>query len=166
MKKQLSFAIGIQVAIMLLVFVAPLLTIASGETVHLKTQQVDPRALIRGDYVILRYEMEQSVPLSLSTGAYEKGSLIYVVVTTGRPAKFVSASIEKPRLSSGQACLKARGQRGHWEILGGNVTFPQISQYFVPEGEGMDIQRELNQMVAELKVTKGCNAVVRGLELL
>ena len=184
MKKSLIYAIGLQVVIMLSVFVPPLITLQTGETVYLETERVDPRALFRGDYVILSYTVGSNVDLDLAKQAYKSGSPIYVTVTTDKPAEFVSASLDKPELMPSQACLVARALSSvEWadenirapripgETFGepmqqNYVQFPQISQFFVPEGTGKDIEQDLNEMVAELKVTKGCKAVVRGLELL
>lgn len=185
MKKPLKFAIGLQVLIMLSVFIPPLITLQTGATVYLETERVDPRALFRGDYVILSYEIGSDIELDLAKEAYRKGSAIYVTVTADRPAQFVSASLHKPDLQANQNCLIARpldsvewisdevrvpripGEDiGQPEFAQNFVQFPQISQYFVPEGTGKDIEQNLNDMVAELAVTKGCKAVVRGLELL
>ena len=171
MSKSLKAAIGIQVAIMVSVLVPPLLNIMTGETVYLETVRVDPRALVRGDYVILDYKIGLEVEKELVQEAYEEGSVIYVTVTTDRPAGFVAASLKKPMLDDGQRCLIARPlERVMWdwdaEFQQSYVSFPQISQYFVPEGTGRAIEQDINDMVAELSVTKGCKAVVRGLELL
>jgi len=45
-------------------------------------------------------------------------------------------------------------------------VFPQISQYFVPEGEGKEIEQNLNSMVAEVATTTRCNAVTVSLQSL
>ncbi|PIQ76649.1 hypothetical protein COU78_05140 [Candidatus Peregrinibacteria bacterium CG10_big_fil_rev_8_21_14_0_10_49_24] len=159
MKRSLALAIGIQVIIMIAVLVPPLLVKNTGTRVYLETRRVDPRSLFRGDYVILDYPVGDQVSEDLRDMARENNALIYVTVTTDRPATFVSAGFEKPTLQEGEACLSARGE---W----GSVVFPQISQYFVPEGEGKEIEQNLNSMVAEVATTTRCNAVTVSLQSL
>lgn len=159
MKRSLTIAIGIQFIIMIAVLIPPVLVKATGTRVYLETRRVDPRALFRGDYVILDYPIADQIPPALLDQARENNDLIYVTVTTARPAIFVSAGMQKPSLEEGQACLSARAE---W----GSAVFPQISQFFVPEGEGKELEKNLNSMVAEVATTKKCNAVTMGLQLL
>ena len=158
MKKSLLVAIGIQVVIMVSVLVPPL---------------VDPRALFRGDYVILDYDIGNNIDLATAKQAQAAGEPLYIVVTTDRPAAFVRASTTKPELQVGEACLVGRAaEEVQWinnpsENLGRSIVqFPQISQFFVPEGTGRELEEDLNSMVAKLSVTRGCNAVIRTLEQL
>jgi uncharacterized membrane-anchored protein len=47
----------------------------------------------------------------------------------------------------------------------GSVDFPQIAQYFVPEGQGREIEsRRGENLLARVAVTGRCNAVLLGLE--
>lgn len=159
MKRPLTIAIGIQVIIMVAVLVPPIMVKSTGTRVYLETRRVDPRALFRGDYVILDYPIGDSISENVLANARNEGDLLYVTVTTDTPATFVSVSTEKPVLTSGQACITGRA---NWR----NLQFPQISQYFVSEGEGKELEQNLNSMVAEVATTKNCNAVIVGLELL
>ena len=162
MKKSLLVAIGIQVAIMILVLVPPLLVLSTGTEVYLETEKMDPRSLFRGDYVILGYKVAQDiVSVDLRDEMNEKQiRAVYVTVTTDRPGQFVDLSLTKPDLKKGQACIVGRA-RG-W---GGSVDFPQIAQYFVPEGEGKIIERMRGEdLLAKVRVTGKCNAVLVGLE--
>lgn len=179
MKKSLLFAIGLQAVIMVTVLIPPVITMKTGDTVYLRTQRIDPRSLFRGDYVILDYPIGNNVELELASQAFDAGKPIYITVTHDRPAQFVSASLERPVLSEGQSCLVARATENvQWQfdtdprLAGGEglrqswVRFPQIAQYFVEEGTGKDIEEDLNDMVAEIKVNSRCKAVVSDLELL
>jgi uncharacterized membrane-anchored protein len=163
MNKKLLIAVAAQVALMLGGLVAPLAVKTTGTTAYLETQPVDPRALFRGDYVILGYAVGQSVlPPTLGRDSRRTGKSIYVTVTTDRPARFVAASLDRPDLEPGQICLKGRLSRFGDQ---GRVDFPQIAQYFVPEGEGREIERRVGEnLLAEIKVSSRCNAVLVGLE--
>jgi len=162
MKKSLLIAIGIQVAIMILVLIPPLLVRTTGTEVYLETEKMDPRALFRGDYVILGYKVGQDILSDEMNREMDEKNLraVYVTVTTDRPGKFVNVSLTRPELKEGQACIVGRARR--W---GSAVDFPQIAQYFVPEGEGKIIERMRGEdLLAKVRVTSKCNAVLVGLE--
>lgn len=166
MSKYLKIALALQVLIMVSVLIPPMITKATGTEIFLETERVDPRALFRGDYVVLDYPIGDSIPMDLKLSAQEKGSIIYVKVTTDRPAAFISAALEKPSIEEGTACVVARtSEVNSWDGTA-RVRFPQISQFFVPEGTGGDIERDLNTMVAKMVTTKSCNAVLLDLEYL
>jgi len=166
MNKSLKLALALQVVIMISVFIPPLLTKATGTEVYLETERVDPRALVRGDYVALSYPITNKVPLEIARKAFDEGKMVYVTVSLDRPAKYISASLEKPKITEGQACLSAKADQAiSWDNTV-RVTFPQIAQFFVPEGTGKDIEQDLSNMVATAVTTKSCNAVLLSLDYL
>lgn len=160
MTRRTQMAVAAQLVIMVFVLVPPLVVKYTGTTVYLETRPVDPRALVRGDYVALAYAVGENVlPAGEARSAREAGRAVYVTVTTDRPARFVAAGLERPQLAPGQACLvgRSRGQ--------GTVDFPQIAQAFVPEGEGRTIERQPGaNLLARVSVSGRCNAVLAGLE--
>ena len=119
------------------------------------------RALLRGDYVILGYRLAQGIlDDEESRKAVAARRPVYVTVTTERPARFVAVGFEPPRLEAGQACLVGRA-RG----FGGSVDFPQIAQYFVPEGEGRALESARGaDLLARVATSGGCWATLMGLE--
>ncbi|MBU0766389.1 GDYXXLXY domain-containing protein [Patescibacteria group bacterium] len=168
--KRTFIAIGIQVAIMVLVLVPPLMVIMTGTTVYLETDKMDPRSLFRGHFAILGYLPAQDIlPKEMGDESRKTGKPIYVTFTTDRPAKFVGVSLEKPKSISGQVCIvgRARGSGG-WngnEENKESVDFPQIAQYFAPKKEAKEIEgMRGDNLLAVVKVTGGCNAVLKGLE--
>lgn len=154
-------AVLVQLALMLAVLVPPMVVRATGATVYLETDKMDPRALFRGRYVILGYEVAQGiVDEELARRAQETGRPVYVTVTTDRPAAFVAVSLEKPDPGPGQACLTGR-VRG-WD---GAVDFPQIAQFFAPEERAKELEgRRGENLLARVKVTEGCDGVLEDLE--
>jgi uncharacterized membrane-anchored protein len=136
---------------------------ATGSVVYLETEKMDPRDLFRGDYVILGYKAAQNIlPPELAQDAYKKGRPVYVTVTTDRPARFAAVDLHRPDPQPGQACIVGRS-RG--VMSGGSVDFPQIAQYFVPEGQGREIESQRGEnLLARVAVTGRCNAVLLGLE--
>lgn len=162
MRRKTLIAVTVQVAIMVLVLIPPLIVKYTGTAVYLATEKMDPRALFRGDFVILGYKLAQGIiPSAMQQQARETGKPLYVAITTDRPAQFVAVSFERPRLEPGQACIVGRA-RGHGR---GSVDFPQIAQYFVPEGEGRQIERQRGEnLLAKVATSTRCNAVLLGLE--
>jgi uncharacterized membrane-anchored protein len=91
----------------------------------LKTRPVDPQDLLRGDYMILGYEIAD-VTIPAEVGTY--GACWVVLAPNGEYHQAVSVSVEKPTLAPGQLAVRAeRGSRG---LLFG------IENYYVPEGMG------------------------------
>ena len=110
--------------------------LAFGKTVVLQTVPVDPRDIFRGDYVVLRYE--------ISTLGYIPG------IRTVEEGFNASVRLE-PRDDVWQAVEVARVPPDDWDIFitgkavdvqGNSVSMEYgIEAYFVPEGEGLAIQR-------------------------
>ena len=91
----------------------------------LKTRPVDPQDLLRGDYMILGYEIaDVKIPADVQAG----GTCWVVLEPDGEYHRAVAASVEKPGLAPGQLAVRAR--RGPGGLLFG------IENYYVPEGMG------------------------------
>ena len=159
--RRIWWAITVQIVMMALVLVQPLRVIATGTEVWLETEKMDPRALFRGDYVILGYTLAQGILTSPHWRHSKQGAAVYVTIITDRPAKFVAVEVEPPVLQDGQACLIGR-VRGH---RGKAVDFPQIAQYFVPEGTGKALEGARGKdLLARARTAPNCKAVLLGLE--
>lgn len=150
-------AVGIHVAILVLVLIPPLWVRATGTTVFLETEKMDPRALFRGHYVILGYKLAQGIVPDRKRGRPGAGdNTVYVTITTGRPAKFVAVSDRPPDLHQGEACIV--GRRRGWD---GSVDFPQIAQFFAAREEARRLERERGaDLLAEATTDPSCNAVL------
>jgi uncharacterized membrane-anchored protein len=160
MKRNIAIAVTLQLAIMVLVLVPPLVVRMTGTLLYLETEKMDPRALFRGDFVILGYKVAQGILSEETRGTMKPSTPVYVTVTTERPARFVSVGVERPAPTQGEACIVGRA-RG-WS---GSVDFPQIAQFFVPEGTGRVIESARGEnLLAKVAVSDGCNAVLLGLE--
>ena len=145
---------------MLLMLLPPLLIRATGTVVYLETEKMDPRALFRGDYVILGYQLAQGILNETQERTQPPSTPGYVTMTTERPARFVAVSFTKPEPLANQACIVGR-IRG-WS---GSVDFPQIAQYFVPEGSGQALESARgDNLLAKVAVSADCRAVLLGLE--
>lgn len=93
--------------------------------VLLKTRPVDPRDLLRGDYMILGYEIAD---VALPENAPMHEDLWVVLERRGVYHEAVSASLTEPVLQPGQ--IAVRGKRDWSGLRFG------IENFYVPEGKG------------------------------
>ncbi len=126
----------------------------NGQEVLLKVEPIDPRDLLRGDYVRLGYEIS-NVPVKLvgNTPAGEfRSEDGPIFVRLGRDQdgfwRTRSASLGAPAGAppSGEVDIRGAIQRG-W-ILGPEASFSVsygIDRYYVPEGEGRAIESDLRE---------------------
>lgn len=125
----------------------------SGQEVLLKVEPVDPRDLLRGDYVRLGYEIS-NLPASLISNAAasdvstEAGG-VYVRLRRQDDGywRAVSASLYKPSdvdPEPGEVDLRGTIGAG-WNLAATtpiSVDFG-IERYYLPEGEGLAIERDM-----------------------
>lgn len=106
-------------------------------TIMLKTRPVDPQDLLRGDYMILGYEIGDAPALTNDKGALGASREVWVLLEPREGFHaLVAASPEKPTPKPGQVLV--RGQVGpHWTrgIAANRISYG-IERYFVPEGRG------------------------------
>jgi len=159
--RRIALAVGAQVAILALVLMPPAMIRATGTVIHLETEKMDPRALFRGDYVILGYKVAQGIlSEQQEQQARSRAMPVYVSVSTERPGKFLGVSFDPPTPAQGRACIVGRA-RG-WD---GAVDFPQVAQFFVPEGTGRALESARGEnLLAKIAVSNSCKAVLLGLE--
>jgi hypothetical protein len=173
--KATVIAVAVQLAIIVMIPIQPLWVRATGAAVFLETAKIDPQSVFRGHYAILDYQVARDiVPVEMAADSKESGKPIYVTVTTERPGRFVAASLERPSLQDGEACLigRVRGLTrvatspgGANEALPESVVFPQIAQYFASAEEAHRVEtvRGIN-LLAKVATSPSCNAQLVGLE--
>jgi uncharacterized membrane-anchored protein len=113
------------------------LTLRGDRDVTLQTVPVDPRDLLRGDYVILEYEIS-TVPAHRADPLFlERGDTVFVELVprgniwvagrvTGQPQEGLDPSIRGTVVRVGPETIRVRYG---------------IEQYFVPEGRGHVVER-------------------------
>lgn len=119
-----------------------------GKDIVLLTQPVDPRDLMRGDYVTLGYGIS-SIPRSEITGTPDGDHAdIYVAVKPGADGnwQFSRASFQLiGDLAAGEVMMKGRTRYAvsqQPELV--SVDYG-IERYYIPEGEGARIEDEQRQ---------------------
>lgn len=97
--------------------------------VRLKTVPVDPQDLLRGDYMILRYEISDAKPPASAPANGNNGGEYWIVLEP-RDGFFVAThtSWDEPKVHPPQIAVRGRtGSRG---------TAYGIETFYVPEGKG------------------------------
>lgn len=133
--------LGLQAAWVLATCAVQERSLAQGTVILLETRPVDPRDLLRGDYVTLRYKISD-VPLNLfsppRTEAIPPGASVYVALERrGEYFEVVRASLEPIQPRRGEVALK--GRSGEWwgSAAGRSVRLDYgLERYYVREGTG------------------------------
>ena len=161
-KKKAFFAIGVFWLILMGGFIGMMeYTLHTGTTVLLQTRPVDPRDLLRGDYVVLDFDIS-SVDRELIIQNEEsvgKGRTVYVYLRVDAGGV---ASVKSVEYDAHEDRLFLKG-----EVLSVSEESIEIGygieSYFVPEGRGREIERSLDEMQAKVTIDSGGRAVLRGL---
>ena len=113
-----------------------------GEPILLETRPVDPRDLLRGDYVILSYKIS-NIPTNLFspplTNTLPHSRTIWVALAPrGEFHEVVRASTERFEPGAGEVVVRAKSQRWSGGRSGaGEVSVEYgLERYFVREGTG------------------------------
>jgi len=136
----------------------------SGADIKLKTLPVDPRDLLRGDYVILSYPIS-TIPKSIVTGEGPKHSTRTSLFVRLKPEAdglwaAVEASFAALPAEEGSVVLRTQPFDYYAASDGGvpDTLFVQygIERYYVPEGEGKVLEDARNQeeLEVEARVSK------------
>ena len=127
----------------------------NGTEIILKTEPVDPRDLMRGDYVRLNYKDVSSIEQRLVVGAWpvdDTTTPVWLILAPGSDGVFAAkaASFSRPdQVSGDEVVLKSLPVRvrvaqpsGGLNSIG-RLSFG-IERYYVPEGEGVEIEKARN----------------------
>ena len=137
-------------------------TLSTGTPVLLETQPIDPRSLFRGDYVRLNYTISNLKPSELTgDDEFKKHDVVYVTlkkqkkywvpqsVTHEAPQNntlFLKGKIEYVRKQTWNQETGASEDISNIQIKNG------IENYFVPEGEGLELERRDNDQIVDIRV--------------
>lgn len=166
--KRFGFVIALAVPLLLLIglTVKPLWALTSGDDVALLTVPVDPRDLLYGDYVTLRYMIEE-VPKSMippvllkkmeKSSTFIQAKVYGTLVKQGDVYVLDSLSDKKP---TGTIYLTGKLNGYDYQNVDGinvhSVNFG-LDRFYVPENSGKALE-ELSrngQLIAHLKVKNG-----------
>jgi uncharacterized membrane-anchored protein len=155
MPRVLLYAVAalIQAALIAVMVYDRVRVLRAGSEITLQTRPVDPRDFLRGDYVVLTYEITNLPAGELKdTPSQGRGTPVFVKLAPKdgfhQP---VSVHIEPVSLAAGEILIRGRAaggatcgpaQRAFCDRL--RITYG-IERYFVPQDEGKEIERSRNQ---------------------
>ncbi len=162
---------AIPALILISMTVVPLLTLAMGQEIRIKTLPVDPRDVFRGDYVVLNYAINE-LPMDRVPEVFrdeeqwqkQRQVPLYVVLkaageyyeadyaTFQRPASGIYLKGHFEWVTWGPVNVEFKGS----EATGIRVTY-NLDQYFVPENTGRSLEELSRQgeLDAVIKVWNG-----------
>lgn len=152
--KQTKFvlAIALQVAIIFTVIILKLSILNNGVEVLLQIAPVDPRDLLRGDYVTFQYNISRLDSYYSQKQKIENGDTVYVVLRQNGKY-WVMKSIQKTKPAGDDLFIKGKVE-GDGRIIYG------IEQYFIPEGKGQNFNFRNSRAAAMVVIDDG-NAVLK-----
>lgn len=113
---------------------------SAGKVIMLETERVDPRDLLRGDYLILNYKIS-NVPTNLFSPPVGRdlplGTKVFVALEPRGDFYAVSrASTNEFQPATGELVLKARSTWAMWNRTNSIRVEYGLEKYFVREGTG------------------------------
>ncbi|MBD3203898.1 hypothetical protein GF327_06365 [Candidatus Woesearchaeota archaeon] len=163
-KKKIFIIIGIFWIVIIGGFIAfKEFTLQTGDEILLKTRPVDPRDLFRGDYVILTYDIStiNTDTLTYQGSDFKEDEKVYVLLNIDDQKIGSLANIDKNMPKEG-IFIEGTVKSTYSNKL--NVEYG-IESYFVPEGKGKEIERNLGKIFSKIAVDDFGNAVIKSLVL-
>jgi uncharacterized membrane-anchored protein len=146
-----------------------------GTEVMLQTRPVDPRDLLRGDYVVLSYDISSIAAGALKDQPATRRAVVYVKLSPKEDGFYEAVAVAQTPIavSGGEVLIRGRVVGG--DRCGGFVnTFCEqirinygIERYFVPQGEGREIEgaRNAGKVAIVAAVTRTGRAATKRLLL-
>lgn len=176
--KKFILAIAVQLAIIFTIIIFKVATLTSGTEVFLRIEPVDPRDMLRGDYVTFRYTDISNVNYFYASGEKIKnGDTVYVTLDNygkyGRVDKIQKSKPQKEdilfikgKVVSGAEESKATPPTDDlfWEPTRNDLHILYgIEEYFIPEGAGSRFNSwsRDGDVYAQVVIDKNGKAVIK-----
>lgn len=160
-------AVVIQILILVAVPARKVFTTATGKTVVLKVQPVDPYNILSGYYVTLGFDISRVDAFPNARGmsqGFSNGAWLYAIVEKGDDGTWKPVSLERElpaNLPDNRAAL--RGQINHGAIRYG------IEEFYIPEAQrdriAEDLSKNVDQARVEIKVDRSGHAALERLRI-
>jgi uncharacterized membrane-anchored protein len=139
----------------------------NGTQVLLKTAPVDPRDFLRGDYVVLNYDIS-SVPVSSISGAMPKEAAersLWVRIKPGEGGfwQIAESSFDKLPPADGTAVLHTQPFYSYGETSQAETIRVEygIERYYVPEGAGHALEEARRDGQVSIAASVGANGMAQ-----
>jgi uncharacterized membrane-anchored protein len=144
----------IEFALLTLMVIDRVQILRQGTEVTLQTRPTDPRDFLRGDYVVLNYDISQlpAGPLQ-NEPAGARNPIVFVKLAPNRDGFYEAISVHADAVAVKSPDVLIRGRVTHGATCGPRArTFCDKLQvrynlegYFIPEGEGRKLEQVRNQ---------------------
>ena len=136
----------IQIALIGLMVADRVMILRTGVDVTLQTRPLDPRDFLRGDYVVLGYDIS-SVPAGdmASERLTGRDKLVFVKLAPNRDGFYEAISVHAAPVDVASPEVLIRGHVVRGSFAGRLQVRYGIESYFVPEGEGRKLESARNQ---------------------
>ncbi|MCP3404484.1 GDYXXLXY domain-containing protein [Bradyrhizobium sp. CCGB01] len=145
-------AVLLQCILLMLMVADRMQILREGREVTLQTQPVDPRDLLRGDYVVLRYDISQLPAGALAgTPAAERNPAVFVRLAPNANGLYEAVSVHAAPVAVTAPEILIRGRVSYSCGSTGRTFCDKLTikygleSYFVPEGEGKKLEQARNQ---------------------
>jgi uncharacterized membrane-anchored protein len=175
---QLKFILAIvfQVLIILAIIIFKVAVFSGGRDILLRIEPIDPRDLLRGNYITFRYQGISNIDSALArTEQIRKGDTVYVVLEQNEKY-WIARSVQKTKPAEGEVFIKGKVAGGEiepentfsdsppwdWRLPhpGLNIVYG-IEEYFIPEGRGQEVNFGRQEVAARVAVDENGNAVLK-----
>ena len=160
-------AVVIQILILVAVPARKVFTRATGKTVVLKVQPVDPYSILSGYYATLRFDISRVHDFPNATGMFQElsdGAWFYAIVEKGDDGTWKPISLEHElpaNLPDNRAALLGR-------INHGAISYG-IEEFYIPEAQrdriAEDLSRNVDKARVEVKVDRSGHAALERLRI-
>jgi len=158
---KLALVVGVQVLLLLSLIGFKQYTVWTGETVLLKVQPVDPRDLLRGDFIEVRYDIS-TIDLADVRGDDNVSGRIYVELRKDADGYWQPVAVHDGRKRSFDGTVLIEGDVSRYRYDDRIDVDYGIEQVFIPEGSGSQLPLGDGHVVAvEVKVDRWGNAIPR-----
>lgn len=175
-KAQFLIVVAAQLCVILGIIIYKVSVITGGVPVVLPIEPVDPRDLLRGDYITFQYKISTLEPSYFAYSPVMNGDTVYVPLKEESGIFSADKGIAK-EIPKGDTRIFLRGkvERGGagdsfnptFPVEPGNINIRVkygIEEYFIPEGEGgrLNLWKKEDKACAEVKIDKrGRSAITK-----
>jgi uncharacterized membrane-anchored protein len=145
-------AILVQCALLILMVADRVQILREGREITLQTRPVDPRDLLRGDYVTLGYDISQ-LPAGALAGqpSAERNPIVFVKLKPDADGLYQAVSVHAAPVAVTAPEVLIRGRVSYSCGSNGRMFCDKLTirygleSYFVPEGEGKTLEQARNE---------------------
>jgi uncharacterized membrane-anchored protein len=144
----------VQIALLAVMIIDRVQVLRDGTEVTLQTRPIDPRDFLRGDYVVLGYDITQLPAGALrNQPSGERHPLVYVKLAPNADGIYQAVSVHAAPIAVTSPEVLIRGRTTYGATCGSKSDLfcetltlrYNLESYFVPEGEGRKLEDLRNQ---------------------